>query len=246
MTKIFVDFDGTITRRDVGDALFETFGGSRCLDAVEQYRNEKLSAVECFRLECDACGDVELSRYHAFLDAQEIDASFKPFIEFCRGNAIDHYILSDGMDAYIRYILDRHGLGDVPFFANKLTLVQTANASTVRFVPAFPYTDEVCQRCACCKRNHMLSLSGDDDVIVYVGEGYSDRCPSRYADIVFAKDDLRNYCRQENISFFEYESFADVTDRLRSLMNHGKAGDKIALRKRRQAELARREILLGG
>ena len=41
--------------------------------------------------------------------------------------------------------------------------------------------------CANCKRNHLLTKSGDESVIVYIGNGSSDQCPSRYADIVFAK-----------------------------------------------------------
>ena len=51
MTYVFIDFDGTITHNDVGDALFERFGGSRSLEAVSDYREGKLSAVECFRKE---------------------------------------------------------------------------------------------------------------------------------------------------------------------------------------------------
>ena len=38
-------------------------------------------------------------------------------------------------------------------------------------------------------------------MIVYVGDGYSDRCPVQYADIVFAKGDLQTYCQEQNISY---------------------------------------------
>ena len=246
MIKIFIDFDGTISRRDVGDALFETFGGQRSVIAVEQYRDKKLSAAECFRRECEACGEVDRSRLLEFLNEQEIDPAFAPFISFCRQHSLKHYIVSDGMDFYIRQILHRHGLGDVPLFANKLDLISVEDSSSVRFVPSFPFTDEVCDRCACCKRNHMLTLSGEDDFIVYIGEGYSDRCPVRYADMVFAKEDLLKYCRQENISFFEYQSFADITKRLTSFIHPAEAVHSFTPRKRRRAELERRRVFIGG
>ena len=90
-------------------------------------------------------------------------------------------------------------------------------------------------------------MSADDDVIVFIGEGYSDRCPARYADIVFAKDELLSYCQQENISYFEYQSFSDITKRLQKMLDNKLRNGRIAgVRKRRQAELARRAVFLGG
>ncbi len=245
MIKIFIDFDGTITRQDVGDVLFERFGGRKCVEYVEQYRKGEISAVKCFHMECDACGDVELLQLHEFLNGQEIDPTFRDFLAFCKRHSFEHYIVSDGMDYYINYILQRHGLPDVKLFANKLELQPCSNPLFVKFHPVFPYTDEVCDRCACCKRNHILTLSGDDDRIVYIGEGYSDRCPARFADVVFAKDDLLKFCRQENISFFEYQSFADITSRLTSLMKVNSSEERFVIRKRRRAELARQEIFIG-
>lgn len=244
MIKVFVDFDGTITTLDVGDTMFVTFGGRRCLEFIEEYRSERISAVDCFRRECDACGDVDTTDLDAFLDRQEVDLMFGDFLTFCRERGIDCCVVSDGLDYYIRRILDRCGF-DVPFFANMLEFVPVEGANRVRFKPSFPYTDEVCERCACCKRNRMLTLCADDDIIVYVGEGYSDRCPARYADVVFAKDELVTYCRQENISYYEYRSFADVVQRLRTLLDTNHSG-KHKLRKRRQAQLARCEVFLGG
>ena len=58
---------------------------------------------------------------------------------------------------------------------------------------------------------------------------------ARYADIVFAKDDLQAFCQRENISYYLYESFHDVTGRLTELL------DRRQLRKRRRAELKRME-----
>ena len=244
MLKIFVDFDGTITLRDVGDAMFERFGGSRCTESIEEYRQERISAAECFRRESAACGIVNLPELDAFLDAQEIDPTFSPFVHYCTTAEHELVVLSDGMDYYIDRILRRQGLSQVRFYSNHLRLEPVDSGTKVRFVPEFPFTDEVCDRCACCKRNHMLSMTGDADIIAYIGEGYSDRCPARFADLVFAKDELLRYCQGENISYFEYQSFADVQRRLQELLSV--PGKKRLLKKRRQAELARRDVFLGG
>ena len=246
MIKIFTDFDGTITFHDVGDAMFEAFGGSQCTEIVQEYREGKISAVECFRRECTACGTVNVAELNAFLDWQEIDAAFIDFVKFVRAQNLEYYIVSDGMDYYIKRILDRHGVSDVPFFANTLRLIPMNGSSLVRFEPHFPYTDEVCDRCACCKRNHILTMSADDDIIIYIGEGYSDRCTARYADVIFAKDDLLKYCQQENISYYEYSTFADIVQRLQLILGKRRSnGTAVGLRKRRQAELARRDVFIG-
>ncbi|MBP1678856.1 MAG: hypothetical protein H6Q29_767, partial [Bacteroidetes bacterium] len=38
MVRLFIDFDGTITRDDVGNLFFRTFGGPACDDLVGRYR----------------------------------------------------------------------------------------------------------------------------------------------------------------------------------------------------------------
>ena len=246
MIKAFIDFDGTITRVDVGDTMFETFGGAQCLHSIDKYRNEKISAMECFRQECRACIGVKREDLDSFLDRQEIDETFGEFLEFCNDRKIDCTVLSDGMDYYIERILRRYNLETVKYFSNHLDLIPVNGSAMVMFQPSFPHTDEMCNRCACCKRNHILTQCAADDIVMYIGEGYSDRCPVRYADIVFAKDELLKYCQSENISYFEYKSFSDITERLKMMFDARSSKKNSLFRKRRQAQLACREVYLGG
>ena len=247
MVKIFIDFDGTITQQDVGDAMFERFGGIQCRDIISQYREGLISAVECFHRESALCGMVNRGELDGFIDSCEIDRTFVEFLSVCHQRNFECYILSDGMDYYIKRILANNGIRDISCYSNILGFDTVDGNHTVRFAPSFPYRDEVCERCASCKRNHMLTLSGDDDIIVYIGEGYSDRCPARYADVVFAKDELLHYCREENISFYEYRTFSDVIQRLEKMSDIKHPRDKfIGFHKRRRAELERRGVFLGG
>ena len=247
MINIFIDFDGTISKRDVGDAMFQTFGGDTISALMKEFYSGEVTAVEGFQRECEACGNVDKVELDTFLDSQEIDATFASFIEFCKAQGFAYYILSDGLDYYIKRILARNNLYDIPLYANLLELVPMDGTSKVRLSPSFPYQDEVCTRCASCKRNHMLSLAGDDDIIVLIGEGTSDRCPAKYADVVFAKDLLLKHCCQENISYFEYKTFADITERMKQLLAGTTThANRIGLKKSRHAELARREIFAGG
>lgn len=181
---------------------------------------------------------VPLPQIAAFVDQFTVDEYFPRFKDFCSNHGIPLVILSDGLDFYVERILNRNGLGDCKFFANNLGFINSDGVTKLQIT--FPYTDSECQFCGNCKRNHMLTLSGDDDIIVYVGDGISDRCPVGYADIVFAKKDLIQYCQRQNITYFEYANFQDVQQRLEMLLA------KKRLRKRREAEMARRDVFMQG
>ncbi len=237
--KIFVDFDGTITRQDVGNAFFRKYVGQQCYDEMlREYLGERISAKDCFRMGIDAIRSLNRDEASAFIRAHEIDPSFKDLVSFCRGRDIEFHIVSDGLDFYINEILAANHITGVSVFSNTLEVVPIGDGPDCRLRIAFPYDDAVCGRCACCKRNILLTHAGDDDVIAYVGEGYSDRCPVRYADIVFAKDSLQTFCQQENISYYLYDSFCEVTERLDMLLK------KKRLRKRLAAEMNRRDMFI--
>jgi 2,3-diketo-5-methylthio-1-phosphopentane phosphatase len=236
--KVFADFDGTITRHDVGNEFFREFGGKVCDGIVQDYREGKISAQECFRREISAIGTISQQDAKEFLAQQVIDGSFKSFVEFCRAQGIALTIVSDGLDYYIVRILENHGLSDIAFFSNRLELQTLDGGDRCSLAIQFPYGDAECTRCGCCKRNIILTQAGDEDIIVYVGEGYSDFCPAQFADIVFAKDALQTFCQRENISYYSYQSFQDIEMRLAELLA------KKGLRKRRRAELKRREVFV--
>lgn len=238
MLRVFCDFDGTIAASDVGNRLFCTFGGEAVEKIVEKYLNDEITARECLQLECAAIENVTREELLKFADGCELDPYFSEFVKFCAGHEIPVTILSDGLDLYVERILKNHHLSHLVWFANHAEFVR--DGSKTKLVPSFPYRDAECERCGNCKRNHLLTMSGDDDVIVYVGDGISDRCPVRYADIVFAKHDLIPYCQSQNISYHDYQHFGNVRERLAQLLEQKR------LRTRREAAMARREVFMQG
>jgi len=238
MLRVFSDFDGTIALEDVGSHLFRTFAGSKADEIVRLLLNGTITARECLTQECGAVGSASLSELEKFVDQFSLDPAFGVFVEFCRHRSIPVVVLSDGLDFYVERLLRKNGLGDLPFLSNHLELVE--QGAVTKLVPSFPYTDAECLVCGNCKRNHLLTLSGDDDIIVYVGDGISDRCPIRYADIVFAKGRLIRYCQEQNISYYEFRTFEDVRGRLEAILQRKR------IRKRREAEMARRDVFAQG
>ncbi len=234
--KIFVDFDGTITKEDIGEIMFLKFGDAqKAKEIVNDWINEKINARQSWEMLCKTISNFDIKKFDDFLLASEIDNSFKKFIEYCSQNNYEVRILSDGLDYYINKILSKENLPHLEVYSNKLSFDMDNN-----LIPVFPYTDEECKRCANCKRNHVLNFSGDDEFSIYIGDGYSDVCPAQYCDYIFAKKSLLRYCEINRITYFPYSDFNDVIKKIEELKQ------KKRLKKRYQAELKRKEVYIQG
>lgn len=234
--KIFVDFDGTITKQDIGEVMFLKFGDpDKANEIIQDWIKEKINARQSWQLLCNTIKNLDKKKYDEFICSSPIDPTFKSFIEYCKDNGHEIRILSDGLDYYINRILERENLSHIEVFSNRLTFDESNN-----LIPIFPYTDEECRRCANCKRNHVLNFSSDDEFSIYIGDGYSDVCPAQYCDFIFAKNSLLKYCEVNRITYFPYSDFNDVIKKLEELKS------KKRIKKRYQAELKRREVYIQG
>lgn len=232
--KVFVDFDGTITKVDVGEAIFRAFGNASEADIiVADLLSGKITARMCWELLFATIKNIDLAKLNNFIDQMNIDPTFNQFHKYCLENEIEIFVLSDGFDYYIKRIFKKAKLNNINIFANSL-IINDKN----EMIPAFPYFDIDCQTSANCKRNHILNNSGDEEFTVYIGDGNSDKYSTQFCDFIFAKDDLLKFCEKERITFFPFNNFEDVITRLDLLKS------KKRLKKRYQAELKRKEIYL--
>jgi 2,3-diketo-5-methylthio-1-phosphopentane phosphatase len=211
---VFSDFDGTIAKNDVGDTLFKTFGNwPECEKAVQQWLRGEISSRECLEHEA-ATARLTREQLDTFCDAQSLTPGFAEFVEFCRKRNWPLIVLSDGLDYYIQRLLLRHGL-DLPFFANHLEF-----APANRIAVSFPYFESRlpfeniinCRdgKCGNCKGYHIRRLAKPGENIVYIGDGYSDRCGAQEADIILAKGDLAKWCEEKVMEYFRFENFTQI------------------------------------
>ena len=54
----------------------------------------------------------------------------------------------------------------------------------------------------------------NNEKIIVIGDSLTDLNASKFADIVFARDALCNYLKEENIQFIEWEDFNDIKSKL--------------------------------
>lgn len=233
---MFVDFDGTITKVDVGEELFLQFGDPvKANEIIALWMEDKISSNETWVRLCETLVDFDIKKVNEFIDSIEIDDNFLEFVDYCKEHEIDITIVSDGLDFYIDRILTNYNLQHLKRFSNKLE-IGTDNSLT----PIFPFTDEECKQCANCKRNHVLNLSADDEFTIYIGDGYSDKCPAQFCDFIFAKNSLLKYCEKNRITYFPYRNFYEVRRRFDEIRN------KKRLKKKMRAQLKRKEVYRQG
>ena len=204
---IISDFDGTISERDIGHHFFGTFipDKEQWQELLRRWKFGLVSSKECLEREISWV-KARRKDLDQFIGNETLDPYFKDFVDFCNRRRFDILILSDGLDYYIDYLLMKFGLGFLRFKANKLVL-RNGNISGI----AFPYYNMMeCTMCANCKKYHLEQLKEEDHYIIYVGNGFSDRCPAGYADMVLAKGDLLDHCQQEEIDCIPFRNFRDV------------------------------------
>jgi hypothetical protein len=74
----------------------------------------------------------------------------------------------------------------------------------------FPYGHPACFVCGTCKRERVRAHEAGGRVVVFIGDGQSDRYAAHHADIVFAKDALLAWGRATRRGFREWSGFAEI------------------------------------
>ena len=213
-TVVFCDFDGTIATRDVGYSLFKHFSNGENARLIPDWKAGTLSSRDCLRMEA-AMVKASPAEVLQFLDQFEIDPGFAAFEQTCRDFGIELIVLSDGLDFYIRHILERFQFSHLEVRCN--TGLLGDGGITVEF-PNHPHS---CPRCGTCKGEQIEAYreqAGEPCRVAFIGDGYSDACAARVADLLLAKKDLEQYCLKQKIAYTNYHDFFDVT---RLLVEHG-------------------------
>jgi 2-hydroxy-3-keto-5-methylthiopentenyl-1-phosphate phosphatase len=207
---LVVDFDGTITEQDLLDEIAQTFGDEEVYREVDEGLDDsRLSLNEVIRREFEPV-HAPLEEVRSWVLANvRIRPGFHELVELARERGWRLAIVSSGFRELIEPVLEREGLEDVELLSN--TVDPDPDGWKVRFRVA-----EVCETCGQpCKRSTAAALA-DGSELVYVGDGYSDRCAAESADLVFARRGLAGYLEERGVPFERFEDFHSVARRLAS------------------------------
>jgi 2-hydroxy-3-keto-5-methylthiopentenyl-1-phosphate phosphatase len=190
--QLVLDWDGTCTVRDSLVAAIHALGDPTVYDGNFQQRfgsyGEALAAeVATLRVTTEEAAAWAVANV-------ELRPGFHEIVEERRP-----VIVSSGLPQLIRPVLEREGV-QVELRSND------AEPSPDGWRVLF--RDEgVCPVCSDrCKRRSLP----EGKPLVFVGDGWSDRCASLAADRVFARTGLATYLEEQGVPYDRYETFFDV------------------------------------
>ena len=194
--NLVLDWDGTCTVRDSLVAAIHDLGDPTVYDGNFQQRFGSYGAALAAEI---ATLRVTAEEAAAWAVANvELRAGFHGLVERYRP-----VIVSSGLPQLIRPVLEREGV-DLELRSND------AEPSPAGWRVIF--RDEgVCPVCGDkCKRRSLP----EGRPLVFVGDGWSDRCAALAADRVFARTGLAEYLDEQGVPYEPYESFFDVASAL--------------------------------
>jgi 2-hydroxy-3-keto-5-methylthiopentenyl-1-phosphate phosphatase len=200
---LVVDFDGTITEQDLLDDIAQTFGDDEVYREVDRGLDRgSLSLHEVIRREFEPVR-AELDEVVEYtLRHTRVRPGFRELVERAQAGGWRLVVVSSGFHELIEPVLDREGV-DVELHANRVD----ARADGWRVL--WNYGEE-CGTCGeSCKRATVDALANGGEV-VYIGDGYSDRCAAESADRVFARRGLARWLGERGIPFEPFDDFHDV------------------------------------
>jgi 2-hydroxy-3-keto-5-methylthiopentenyl-1-phosphate phosphatase len=218
------DFDGTITVIDTGLAFFEALDLAGAWEVEWEWRRGEINSMECLQRQW-ALVNLSAAELFAFVDGLELDPDFPALVRLCHERRAGFIVVSDGLDFYLDRLLRRAGFepcdGDrvveltaalsegqapdcLPRFVNHA--VVTDHRITVEF----PCRVAECSACGNCKAAHLFRLRPHFRRVFYLGDGHSDMCAARFADVIFAKEHLLEFCREQGIAHLPFETLGEV------------------------------------
>lgn len=171
--------------------VLEEFGDQEVFERAEEALGKSMTLREVIEVEFSTVRAPFDEVLAWMLEHVRVRSGFREFAQ-----AHDPLILSSSFVETIEPLLAREGV-DLRVRANRLD--PRPDGWRVR------WRDEtVCEHCdESCKRGGLPA----DGAVVFVGDGYSDRCAALAADRVFARDGLARYLERKGLAFEPFVDF---------------------------------------
>lgn len=211
-TVLVTDFDGTITKKDFFHHVIDKLLEEGDLAPWKDYESGIITHFEALNR---IFQKIRLSKeaLHEFILELPVEECFMDTVDFCRGNSIDIYIVSAGADYYIKYILERLGVTNhINLITNKSDYNPDTGLQMFKVGEDFAFYSN---NYGVDKRLVVEHLKNSNKTVVYAGDGVPDYKAAKLADVVFARGQLLDLCRENSVKAYELDSYCSVLEYLK-------------------------------
>ena len=189
--RLVLDWDGTVTEVDTLHLVMEQFGDPGLFRRSEGALGRSLTLQEVISIEFATVSAPLDEVVEWLLGVARVRPGFHEVVDRYRP-----VVVSSGFHELIEPVLAREGI-EVELRANRVD----PRPDGWRVVWQYADTCEACGEL--CKRP-VLPANGE---VVYVGDGFSDRCAALAADRVFALGSLARYLDAQGVAYEEFTDF---------------------------------------
>ena len=204
---LVLDFDGTVTEKDIGDEICARFADESWKAIDDQWVRNELTLPEAQRR---MWALARCSREEAVQHAREVGHprpglhALLAAVERAGGEV---WLASGGFDFYVESLLAAESSR---FSRRYYNATRFANGGVE---VTFPHEALACSRCAVCKGKVCEEAKALAERVIFVGDGSSDRCAVGRCDALFAVEGgiLDRHCTERGAPVTRFRTFDEVT-----------------------------------
>lgn len=203
---VLIDWDGTVTDRDMLDEIARTFGDPELYAQIDAGLDERtLTLHEVLRREFEPVRAPLAEVEQWLVENARIRPGFHELVQLSEERGWRLVVLSSGFRQLIEPVLRRERLERLELVSNRI--VPDPQGWRVVF-----RDEDICPVCGeACKRQTVRKLlDGRGGEIIYIGDGYSDQCAAQAADRIFARRRLASYLLERGVPFEPFDDFFQV------------------------------------
>ncbi|WP_297455673.1 MtnX-like HAD-IB family phosphatase [Persephonella sp.] len=206
----FSDFDGTITERDVIDAIMAEFAPPEYKKIQDDLYLGKIDIDigirQMFQLIPSNKKDEIVKWVKENIKLRE---GFTEFLEFLNQKNIPFVVLSGGVDLYIYPLLEKYLDKISQIYCNRITLQK--EKMDVIFI--YRCGDKCRKNCGICKPYIIKNYYGGYNLKIYAGDGITDLDACMHSDIIFSTGQLKQMLEEEVMEgkrVFKFDKFSEI------------------------------------
>lgn len=205
-----LDYDGTMTTQECNEVALQPFVGDPWWELEEEAYHDRMSHAEVFDRQIGLIMAPRPQIVRSLLEVAEPLPGLHDFIVRLLSRGGEAAIVSAGVREAIEAFWARLDLPPVELFASEL--VGTGPDGGPPYHLEFSDALGDCPRCGpnSCKAAILRRLRRPGDVVLVFGDGPSDLCPAREADLVFARGHLAERCEKEGLDWRPLTDFGLV------------------------------------
>lgn len=203
--EIYCDFDGTVTQKDAVNFILEKLADPQWNNIEAEWIEGKITSSECLSKQLPLVKGGWKAIADVLNSEIKLEPDFKSFSIWCVENDVPLHIVSDGLDKVIDTVLGKENIKVTSIWSNKLK-INDKDEISVSFPQQSKYLNCKLGLCKC----KVIDKSKPKSIKVLIGDGLSDTCWAKKADLIFAKSKLLEYCKENNLPFVEFKNFTQI------------------------------------